>query len=202
MHYHTYNTLGLILGSSPSGESSRYLYIFTKELGLVGVHGQNIRSVNSKLRYALDAPARSYVSLVRGKNMWRLVSATPDKRFFSVFENQPEKLALCVRIFSVLKKLLAGEETNQELFLLVNNFLDFLMSDMTDLVGESIGDLRDIEAILMLRILHRLGYVPTSTIAEQFAYGTEWNAEIVSAMTPHRKEAIKIINASLNASDL
>lgn len=201
-HYHTYNTTGLVLGGTPSGESSRYIYIFTRDLGLVGVHGQNTRSVSSKLRYALDAPARSQVSLVRGKNTWRLVSATPDKRFFSVFEGQPEKLALCTRVFLVLKKLLAGEESNPELFSLVNTFLDFLMSDMTDLVGESIGDLKDIEAILMLRILHTLGYIPDSPLAVQFARGTEWNSEIISAMTPHRKEAVRVINESLKATDL
>ena len=69
MSYHTYNTEGLILEAKPIGETSQYVYVFTRELGLVGAHAQNTRHITSKLRYALDAPARSTVSLVRGKHV-------------------------------------------------------------------------------------------------------------------------------------
>ncbi len=197
MAYHTYNTPGLILGSTPSGEASRYVYIFTKDLGLVGAHAQNTRHVSSKLRYALDAPARSQVSLVRGKNMWRLISAVPDKRFYSVFGEDTERMMLCTRTFSLIKKLLAGEEAHPELFDVVNDFLDFIQNPEPASV-----DLKDAEAVLVLRILHSLGYIPENDLAKQFARGTEWNPEIISAMAPYRKEAIKIINESLRATGL
>ncbi|MEK7390557.1 MAG: recombination protein O N-terminal domain-containing protein [Patescibacteria group bacterium] len=195
LHYHTYNTLGLILGSAPSGEASRYVYVFTKDLGLVGAHAQNTRNINSKLRYALDAPARSHVSLVRGKNMWRLISAVPDKRFYSVFKENPEKQRLCARTFSLIKKLLAGEEANPELFAVVNEFLDFIEK-------EEQNTLKDVEAILVLRILHYLGYIPGNDLTRQFAHSTGWNSEIISAMAPRRKEAVKIINESLRETGL
>lgn len=210
MNYHTYNTLGLVLGSAPSGEASRYVYVFTKDLGLVGAHAQNARNINSKLRYALDAPARSQVSLVRGKNMWRLVSAIPDKRFYSVFRENPEKQQLCARTFSLIKKLLAGEESNPELFSAINEFLDFVAMEGKsrvggDLVGErndACLDLKDIEAILVLRILHFLGYIPENDLTRQFAHSAGWNSEIVSAMTPRRREAIRIINESMRETGL
>lgn len=195
MHYHTYNTPGLIIAGAPSGEASRYVHVFTKDIGLIGAHVQNARNINSKLRYALDAPARSHVSLVRGKNMWRLVSAVPDKRFYSVFKENPEKQRLCARTFSLIKKLLPGEEPNPELFAAVDEFLDFIEK-------EEQNTLKDVEAILVLRILHILGYILENDLTRKFARSTGWNSEIVSAMTSQRKEAIQIINESLRETGL
>ncbi len=197
MSYHVYNTPGFILGGTPSGEASRYIYIFTRDLGLVGAHAQNTRNVNSKLRYALDAPSFSQVSLVRGKNMWRLKSAVPDKRFYTIFKDDPEKLKLCIRVFALIKKLLAGEEANEPLFTIIQDFLDFLEKNFTpDL------NLKDAEPILVLRILHLLGYIPENELTTQFARSSEWNAELIKKMAPMRKEAVAIINESLKASDL
>lgn len=207
LNYHIYNTSGLIIAGVPSGEASRYVYIFTKDLGLVGAHAQNTRNISSKLRYALDAPARSRVSLVRGKNSWRLVSAVPDKRFCAVFAENSEKIRLCARTFSLIKKLLAGEEANERLFSVVSDFLDFLETMETDGVGKDGKDGKDenvknVEAVLLLRILHLLGYLPENKLTREFARGAVWNEEIVRAMSPYRKEAVKIINESLRASDL
>ncbi len=174
------------------------MFIFTRDLGLVGAHAQSTRRVDSKLRYALDAPSRSTVSLVRGKNMWRLKSAVPDKRFYSVFKENQEKFKLCTRTFSLLKKLLAGEEANAPLFDLVNNFLDFLEEkEITD-----VNDFKNLETIIMLRILYVLGYVPENDLTRQFAHSTEWTMEIIKAIEPQRKEAVVIINESLRASEL
>ncbi len=204
MHYHVYNTPGFILGSKASGEASRFIYIYTKELGLVGAHAQNTRSVNSKLRYALDAPALATVSLVRGKNMWRLKSAVPEKRYASVFKEDQEKLQLCARVFALIRTLVAGEEANPELFDLVHGFLEFIEKDFNGNVsGDSAAaDIKNAEAVLILRVLHMLGYIPDSELAQQFAYGNEWSADIVKAMATHKKEAILVINESLRASGL
>jgi DNA repair protein RecO len=199
--YHIYNTPGLILAATPSGEASRFVYVFTKDLGLVGAHAQNARSVKSKIRYAIDAPARAQVALVRGKNMWRLVNAVPDKRFVSVFGVGTEKFELCARIFSLIKKLMPGEEANPVLFSLIDSFLEFIETNSND--SDSLDfDLKAAEAILILRMLHILGYIPDHSLATEFAQGTEWNPEIVSAMIPQRKEAVKVINGSLRATGL
>jgi len=193
--YHIYNTPGLILAATPSGEASRFVYVFTKDLGLVGAHAQSARSIKSKIRFAIDAPARSQVALVRGKNMWRLVSAVPDKRFVSEFGIGTEKFELCARIFSLIKKLMPGEEANPKLFSLIDEFLNFIQTD-------SNLDLKSAEAVLILRMLHILGYIPEHELATEFARGTEWNAEIVAAMVLKRKEAVKVINESLRATGL
>lgn len=196
MNYHTYNTPAFIISSLPAGESSRYIYIFTKDLGLVGAHAQNTRHVNSKLRYALDVPAMSQVSLVRGRNMWRLVSAVPEKRYISLFEDSPEKVKLCIQVFLLIKKLVAGEESNHTLFFTISSFLDFLENSSEQV------DIKNIESIALLRILHILGYIPENELTIKFARHNDWSIDIVDSMTHWRKEAVKIINESLSATGL
>lgn len=172
--------------------------MFTRDLGLVGAHAQNTRSINSKLRYALDAPARAVVSLIRGKHMWRLANAVPDKGFYSLWRESPEKQKLCTRTFSLLKKLLAGEDPNPELFTTVDTFLTFLEGNDFS----HADDIKNIEAIIVLRILYLLGYVPENEALKQFFETKEWDVEIINAMSDHRKEAIKVINESLKETGL
>ncbi len=199
MAYHTYNTPGLILDTQPSGESSQYVYVFTRDLGLVGAHAQNTRHVSSKLRYALDAPARSTVSLVRGKNMWRLISAVPEKSFYSLFRDNPEKQILTAQTFFLIKKLLAGEEPNIELFQMVNESLDFLENDINTTVPDHI---KNFEAILLLRILHILGYIPETENLKKFYISTEWGMGMIESFTPFRKTAVGVVNESLRETGL
>jgi len=130
--------------------------------------------------------------------MWRLANAVPDKGFYSLWRKSPEKQKLCVRTFSLLKKLLAGEDSNVELFTVIDDFLKFL--ENYDL--PSADEVKNTEAIIVLRILYLLGYVPENKPLKQFFETKEWNSEIIQAMSPHRKEAIKVINESLKETGL
>lgn len=134
--------------------------------------------------------------------MWRLVSAVPETRFVTLFGLESEKLALVVRIFSLLKKLLPGEDADPELFILVDSFLEFL--NIAPFGSEAEGDIemKDAEVVLVLRMLHRLGYIPDTELARQFAHNTDWTMDIVAAIKSHRKEAIGLINESLRVADL
>ncbi len=175
------------------------MYVFTRELGLVGAHAQNTRHITSKLRYALDAPARSTVSLVRGKNMWRLISAVPDKSFYAAFRNSEQKQIIAARVFFLIKKLLAGEESNGELFDVINSGLNFLELGIEE---KEIEQIKNFEAIIILRILHILGYVPETEKLKPFYGNTQWNTDIVTSFTSLRREAIKIINESIKETGL
>lgn len=199
MSYHTYNTEGLILDTKPTGETSQYVYLFTRELGLVGAHAQNTRHISSKLRYALDAPARSIVSLVRGKNMWRLISAIPEKSFFAAFRDNDQKQIISTRVFFLIKKLLAGEESNRELFDLVNGGLDFLEKGIE---AKNTEQIKNFEAIIILRILHLLGYVPEIEQLKKYYETSDWNGGVINDFTSLRREAIRVINDSIRESGL
>ncbi len=199
MSHHVYNTAGLILDTTDTGETSHYVSIFTRDLGLVGARAQNTRSVKSKLRYALDAPARSTVSLIRGKHTWKLISAIPDKSFFAVFRGNEQKQIISARVFFLIKRLLAGEESNKELFDVVNTGLDFLERGIPEADAEQT---RNFEAVIILRILHILGYVPERDDLKSFYGTTDWNTDMVQALGLKRREAIQVINESLKETGL
>src|SRR3989344_4801484 len=109
MSHHIYTTEGLVLGSMPLGEANKYISIFTRDLGLIRASAQGVRSVSSKLRYGLQDFSQSTISLVRGKNVWRVTNALPYKNLFASFKNDESKFLLCTNVLSLVKKLVAGE---------------------------------------------------------------------------------------------
>lgn len=197
MFYHTYTTDAFILGSRPSGEGSKYVYLFTKELGLLGAHAQGSREIKSKLRYALDDLSYSKISLVKGKNSWKLTNAMPNKNFFAQFSLERSKLLLCANALALIKKLVAGEEKNTKLFEILQQGFAFL--EQNNLSEE---DIHNAEAIFMLRILNNLGYFGASKTLENFALTDFWNQTLLAEMSRERKNAIFAINKSLEASHL
>ncbi|MEK7185103.1 MAG: DNA repair protein RecO [Patescibacteria group bacterium] len=198
MLYHTYNTEAFVLSGMPVGESSRFIFLFTKDLGLVGARAQNARSVSSKLRHSLNDLSLSKVSLVRGKNAWRLTNATFQKNFFKMFRDRSEILLLSARVLATIKTLVAGEEANPALYETLSTAFAFLENE--NLTSEEI---KNVEAILMLRILDNLGYFGSHTELGAFvADPSHWSRELLAEMQNERSRAILAINNSLKASHL
>src|SRR5512146_101812 len=76
MSHHIYNTRALVLGSRTRGERDRVFALLTRDVGLVKALAQGVRRESSKLGGVLMDYAISDVSLVKGKNAWRITTAT------------------------------------------------------------------------------------------------------------------------------
>ncbi len=196
MQHHIYNTEGFVLGSLPHGEANSFIYIFTRELGLVGARAQSVRTVSSKLRFSLQDFSYAKVSLVRGKNVWRITNATLINNFHTDFKNEPEKAVVCANVFALLKKLLAGEEKNAELFGIISDGLLFLKNSCEK------GDVSQTELLLVLKILHNLGYIGDHSKLESFIKIPEWSREVLQEMLSIKNEALLHVNNALKASQL
>jgi len=197
MSHHKYHTPGIILSSLPSGEANSFLYIFTRDLGLIGAYSQGSRNLSSKLRYGLQDFSHSLFSLISTKKGWKVVSARPLGSYFSAFKNQKEKLILSARTASLLRRLLGGEENNTELF-------DLIVSAFDSLAGRAFNhdELHSFECLLMLRILNNLGYIgETPTFASLLAMPL-WSQSELETIGVHRREAIKTINRSLEETQM
>jgi len=197
MQHHIYNTRGFVLGSEPQGESSRYVYIFTQDLGLVGVHVQNVRAVNSKLRQSLQDYSVSRISLVRGKTLWRLTNASLEQNFYLDFKNNKPALLACAQISALLKKLLAGEDKNTELFELVVHGLNILLQNST-----SQDRVSGIEVLVVLNILYNLGYVAPDTKVSNFLKSPSEYEVLLSEAIAFRKDLAEYVNKSIKISGL
>lgn len=150
--HHIYHTEGIILGSRNTGESGKYYFIFTKELGMIYATATGVRKISSKLRFILQDYAYLKIDLVQGQNFFRVTSASKTNQLEKITK-RPETLKIFHNIARLLKRLLAGVEPNEALF------VDLLHSMRALEKIENKSDLQNIEAIIVLRILNNLGYI-------------------------------------------
>ncbi len=197
MAHHIYTTEGFVVGLVPYGESNMFVRVLTRDLGLVGASARSVRDVKSKLRYGLQEFCLSSVSLVRGKHEWKITNAVPHKNFWHECADKPDAMRVCAHVFGLLKKLVAGEERNEALFDIVHEGISFI----TD-TPLSFDELRKAECMLVLRIVHNLGYVkPTPTLAPFVEHAT-WDTARLQAFVSVYAEALKAVNDALRESQL
>jgi DNA repair protein RecO len=138
--YHIYTTKGLVLAATPVREADRVYAILTRDLGLIRASAAGVRKEGSKLRGAVEPFVIAQVSLVRGKEYWRLTSAEA-LRSVAAAPSLARPLAL-------LQQLVQGEEANSELFDVIEQF-----------VSGQRGDGEMLEAQFAAHILYHLGYL-------------------------------------------
>lgn len=140
MSYSIHTTEGLIISFRPLREADRVYSILTRDLGLIRATAIGVRKDASKLRGSLEPLTLASLSLVRGKEYWRLTSA----QVIATIPSTPEML----RPLALLEKLVQGESAHQELF---------------DMVREAILDRKAddemFEIHLVANILFHLGYL-------------------------------------------
>ncbi|TAN36569.1 DNA repair protein RecO [Patescibacteria group bacterium] len=195
MSHHIYHTHGIILSSISVGESNRFYKIFTEELGLIGATAQSVREGKSKLRYTLQDLSLVTVDLVRGKEVWRIVSAGAWRQCNTIKDDHA-RLKLFARSCALLSRLLHGEGCDQELFDEIVRVADFLEKKE---IPENLS--LSFEILVALRILVHLGYLDPKE------YGKFLTAEAYSLETLVEFEKIRLvaaikINEALKASHL
>jgi DNA repair protein RecO len=194
--HHIHHTEAFILGSRPKGEDSKILILYTKELGLVYAHAQGIRKLSSKLRYVAQDFSRVDADLVRGKEIWRLTTASPVHSYAHIIHTRPAERILA-HIAALLMRLVPGEEANEEVFrTLVRTYA------LLEVEVKSAEEYRSLELLSVARILTALGYLSRATpglVGE--AHDSEGiPKEFEDVAYQHR--LVREINQALSASQL
>lgn len=165
MSYHIYTTKGIVLAERPVKEADRIYSVLTRDLGLIRATALGVRKESSKLRGNIEPFSLSSVSLVKGRDYWRLTSAELIRPVAA--------LPSIARPLSLIEKLIQGEESNPELF---------------DIIEQSIRsvELNDemFEIRLVSQILFHLGYLKEKDL------------------TLDKKTLVKAINDGIQASHL
>ena len=141
MSYAVYTTRGFILGSSPTGEASKLYVLYTEDFGLIRAKAQGVRLVQSKLRYNLEDYSFCTISLVRGKEFWRITGAVSDT-------SPKETVILRARVLNLVRRLVQGEEKNEKLFEALLPLASSVISEVS----------------ILSQILFSLGYLDISTV--------------------------------------
>ena len=193
--HHIHHSEAFILGSRESGEDSKTILLYATGLGLVYAKAQGLRKLSSKLRYTLQNFSYAKVDLVRGKEIWRITTAVPIDSNTDIL-CFPEREQVVARISSLVTRLVAGEEHNDEIFFLLKSLYSTLRS--TILLDSKYC--AKIELYYVARILMTLGYL--SRNAYEFISDDVVAIPEVLNDTEYRQKLVKEINEALNLSQL
>lgn len=197
MAHHTYTTLALVVNTHPYGEDSRMCALYTKEVGLVYAVAKSVRTTHSKLRFALQTYSFVEVSLVHGREVWRVTGARELKSFYFGNSLTNVQRGAVARIFSLTRRLIVGEESHPELFEKLVEGLEAL--SRSDLSQEQ---LESVECVVVLQMLHALGYVSESRHISSLVSSAVFTEGLFDGLTPLRHELIAHINKGLRAAQL
>jgi len=152
--YTKHHTEGIVLRSFDSGESDRGYYIFTRNLGLVFARAQSVRELKSKMRFSLQELSHGNFSLVRARGTWKITNSSSVSNIYYLLANNPKKLAMFSRVFVIVRRLVRGEEKNENLYnIFSNTFLFLKRHSLSD------DDIKNLETLIVLRTLNELGYL-------------------------------------------
>ncbi|MDP1625349.1 MAG: recombination protein O N-terminal domain-containing protein [bacterium] len=189
MSYRIYSTKGFLLWSTPSGETSKTYLIYTEDFGLIRARAQGVRLLASKLRYSLTDYSFLSLSLVRGKEFWRITGAAPETPVALATTGSDAAPSRAMqnaraRIFSLTKRLVQGEEKNDRLFAALSGLFE------SEVPAE---DMQAFESLILARALSVLGYLDIERLVPDNSLATA-KANI--------KSIVPAINKALQESQL
>lgn len=185
MAHRLYHTEGIVLASRPLGEDSRVFLILTPDCGLANVLARGVRKTSSKLRSHMQTMVHLRLSLVRGREFWRLAGAEDTGDLIGLW-GQSQKAAAAQRLSGLVRRLVSGEEGHPAFYREFKESLLFLARSDFNPVG-----LKDFQLVVAVRLLRHLGYIAQSETTIGFT------------LVPHsRRVATRLIREALNSSQL
>lgn len=191
--HHIHHTEAFVIESRPIREADRLLVLYTRELGLIYAHARGIRQVRSRLRYGLQEYSRARVDLVRGKDMWRLTSATPVYSYSAVRKDKAS-FAIMHQVLKLVSRIAGGEEAHPDIF-------DDLIAGFTFLETADPVSREAVELVLVLRVLSQLGYISDTSNLARYLSG-EFDPQAIFGEQLPKQTMLAEINRALRESHL
>lgn len=186
--YQKYTTEGFIVNTRGSGEADRLFLIYTKDFGMIFAHATSVRMSKSKLRPHLNIGAKLFLTVLKSKNRWKLTEARESE---SKLIHNAKEYKVFLKIITVLKSLIHGEEKNESLFDVMSNFYNFLLNNKEPEILEGA------ELLVMVSVLNVLGYGDELGFME---YTDRFEEDNLKKILGDKSNIIKNINKSLKAT--
>jgi hypothetical protein len=174
MSYRIYTSDAFILSAKQSRDADLSLLAFTELFGLLHANAKSARHMKSKLRYSLQSMTFGSISMVKGRELWRVTSA---KKMISLYDKRipAESRMLLARMLLHVERFCPREQPEPVIFELIKSMSGFIFKDLTASVLNGAGG-KDassangalnslphycarLEKIFLLRLMHELGYV-------------------------------------------
>lgn len=145
-----HHTRAVILKSTPMREANKMFWLFTEELGLIVAIATGIRKPGAKLAGQLTDYGFINVDLVRGRDVWRLVSASED--FNPLLGKIGDPLARSyVRTLATLERFLIDEGIHTELYAHIEECARY--------IAVTTVDAKTYDTLAIWRTFVHLGYI-------------------------------------------
>lgn len=155
MSYLMYTTPALVCGSKDNNTSDRSYLLFTRDAGMVWATARSVREERSKQRYALQDHSLIRVSLVRGKQGWRIGSVESIMNAYLTASHRAGRSGV-VGMVRFLRRFVHGEWPHPELFTDIETVLPQLA------VCTDVKIVEKLRTVFEARALYALGYMARS----------------------------------------
>ena len=152
---HKYVTRAIVLNRFPARESGLVLTLLTEDFGLVRARAEGLRKSGAKLASSLQTLCECDVTLVRGKDGWRLTGALLSENRFRSLDALARECA--ARTAALFLRLMPPDAHEPGFFMLYTDFLREL-----SLVGQDAHDAP--ECAIALSLLAMLGLDPGPSV--------------------------------------
>lgn len=190
---HKYSTRALVLARTPSGEESITASLLTEEFGLIRARSQGARKGSAKMSAGLQTLSASEVTLLRGRDVWRMAGAVLETNWARELGGAARKRA--ARVMELADRLIRGEHADPELFLILTSFLSALAQRSEEEQDAA-------EMLAVLRMLHALGVDAGDTYGEANDYTSGTSTSALERARTDRTALIARINHGISESGL
>ncbi len=197
MSHTKHHTEALIVGTYDRGEVDRLYMLFTKDFGLLYAKARGVRKIHSKLRSTLQNLSHIHCSLIRAQDTWQLTNADVHDTLAASLYGKEKELLRVGRIVKLLKRLLEREEKNKALYQTVIEGLRYLAHPTL-----STQERDYTEALVVMRILHALGYLGNPHYFGYLLGSVHVNDMLVGETGRVQSRAVAEINRSLRTIHL
>lgn len=186
MSYRIYTTDCFIIKTRVSRDADASLLLFTNQFGLLNANARSLRQGKSKLRYSLQSLSFSSISLVKGRELWRVTSA---KKHISLYDKRLPLVyrTMFARMLMFIERFCPRETSEPEIFEIMKQISGFIFKreavrskleqkkvdsekPASNIAGPKVEVagifIERLEMIFMLKSLFELGYVSQESDTE------------------------------------
>jgi DNA repair protein RecO len=186
---HKYATPGIILSRAPQAEASLTVAVLSEDFGLVRARVQGVRQPGAKLASALQTLSESELTLLHGKDGWRMLNAVLTENWFTVLSRDAR--ARASRIAQLMLRLVQGQTNDPGLFHMFRTYIKTLPA-LTDEEADAA------ECAAALRVLSILGLYAEKLPSDELLFAQEYLDEVRA----NRRDIVMRINQGIIASGL
>jgi len=185
---------GIVVARRSAGEGSVRISLYTDSLGLVSALAKSAREERSKLRPHLQVGTTGVFTLVKGRDVWRIIGATNTENSYFALSGKSGAQEASARIIAVVRQFIRGEGSDPYLFSALFGFFTSLPEIDQEYVLEA-------ECVTVFRVLSALGYVREETSTQAFL-DIAYDIGTLKAVRESRPTLVRRINEAISESGL